>query len=413
MSARSTNWRPLAGGELAGRFDAVVTEIAEALRPLREQAHSHGPTLGTGEGGIALFFHYLERSRLGGPYAGAAEAFLEKAVSAAEQNALWFDLYGGVSGIAWLHQHILGYRDDDGSLDEVDDALVTLLAKDKWTLPYDLIIGLAGMGVYALERWPGGRSREILARVVHHLLARVEPAEVGATCFTPQSQLLPPQAEQHPSGYYNLGVAHGVPAVTAVLAAASQLGVGGEAPGQAVRDTVEWMLSCQLDGVAGTRFPSVIEPGGKRTRTRLAWCYGDAGVAGVLLCVARLLRDEELARQAQEIARHAVSLPEEATGVADAPLCHGAAGIAHIYNRFFQATGEQVFADAALGWYERALAYQRPGTGIAGFQARRATGWEDSAGFLEGATGIGLALLAATEDVEPAWDRLLLLSLAV
>jgi hypothetical protein len=37
-------------------------------------------------------------------------------------------------------------------------------------------------------------------------------------------------------------------------------------------------------------------------------------------------------------------------------------------------------------------------------------GWRSEAGFLEGATGIGLALLGAISDVEPAWDRVLLLS---
>ena len=85
-------------------------------------------------------------------------------------------------------------------------------------------------------------------------------------------------------------------------------------------------------------------------------------------------------------------------------------------------------ADAARLWIERTLDYQREGRemgrGIAGFPAYRPDGapedraegeapkfvWDDDPGFLTGAAGVGLALLAATSDVEPAWDRVLAIS---
>ena len=37
--------------------------------------------------------------------------------------------------------------------------------------------------------------------------------------------------------------------------------------------------------------------------------------------------------------------------------------------------------------------------------------WRPDPGFLEGVAGVGLALLGAVSDVEPAWDRVLLTSL--
>ena len=40
------------------------------------------------------------------------------------------------------------------------------------------------------------------------------------------------------------------------------------------------------------------------------------------------------------------------------------------------------------------------------------TSWADDPGFLGGSAGIALALLAAATPVEPAWDRVLLLSAA-
>ena len=97
-------------------------------------------------------------------------------------------------------------------------------------------------------------------------------------------------------------------------------------------------------------------------------------------------------------------------------MCHGAAGLAHVFNRLFQATGDESFLMAARYWFERTLELRRPGEGIAGFSAYRPPNdgqeeyWDDQVGILEGAAGIALALLAATTEIEPEWDRMLLLS---
>ena len=76
------------------------------------------------------------------------------------------------------------------------------------------------------------------------------------------------------------------------------------------------------------------------------------------------------------------------------------------------ATGEPECRAAAQRWLDDALARRQPGTGVGGYRHPRGRdpGAREHAGFLEGASGIGLALLAMIDDTEPAWDRLLLLS---
>jgi hypothetical protein len=105
----------------------------------------------------------------------------------------------------------------------------------------------------------------------------------------------------------------------------------------------------------------------------------------------------------------------ETTEVRDATLCHGAAGLAHLFNRLYQATGDPRLREAALHWAERTLEMRRPDEGVGGFRAWRAGSPEGRSdpGFLTGAAGIGLALLAAATPVEPAWDRVLLASLPI
>ena len=121
---------------------------------------------------------------------------------------------------------------------------------------------------------------------------------------------------------------------------------------------------------------------------------------------------------ALDIALRAAQRPPEESGVVDAGLCHGAAGLGHIFNKLFQATGKRRFREAAQSWFESALDMRRVGQGIAGFSAfmRDDDGkecWIGRLGILTGVTGIALALLAATTEIDPQWDRMLLLSIAL
>jgi hypothetical protein len=181
----------------------------------------------------------------------------------------------------------------------------------------------------------------------------------------------------------------------------------------------------------GCAFPDEVGGG----PTRLAWCLGDASIAVALLAAAAAFDREDWLTIARELALNASMRPLGFTGVVDAGLCHGAAGLAHVFNRMFRATGEERLAVAARDWFSRTLSMperpvapvllplsgisgqtlQMPANGIAGFSAWTYKGpgkweWTADRGFLTGAAGIGLALMAAVDCHEPTWDRVLLLS---
>lgn len=101
----------------------------------------------------------------------------------------------------------------------------------------------------------------------------------------------------------------------------------------------------------------------------------------------------------------------------DTGLCHGTAGLAHLFNRLYQATGDPEIRDATLAWLRHTLDMQIPGKDYAGLLSwvvsQPGEGrWEGEHGFLTGIAGVGLALLAAVTEIEPSWDRVLLLSTA-
>lgn len=116
----------------------------------------------------------------------------------------------------------------------------------------------------------------------------------------------------------------------------------------------------------------------------------------------------------EHLAKAALRRPLRVALVHDAAFCHGAAGLAHLCNRFYQATRDEAFREAAHSWFETLLGMRRPGEGVGGFSSYMPRDGGDSyewlplPGLVEGAVGIGLTLLAAIEPIEPSWDRMLL-----
>lgn len=261
-----------------------------------------------------------------------------------------------------------------------------------WQGPYGLTGGLVGQGVYALER----RAADRLEQVVDRLTELAEWDSCGAAWFTPPAALPPHLRRTAPEGCYDVGLAHGVPGVVAFLAGVVGLGVAVLKARPLLDGAVGWVLAQRLGSEAASSFPAWAWPGPARKPARAAWCHGDPGVATALLLAARATCDSGLEREAVTIARRAAGRPPFDAGVLDATFCHGTAGLAHMFGRLYQATGDAELKAAARFWVEQTLALWRPGS--------------LDTGLLRGDAGVALSLLAAATYVEPVWDRVLLLS---
>ena len=411
------SWRPVLAGEVRARALAAIHEIAAVLSATWRELID--PSLANGTSGLAILYTYLDQAV---PEKGNDEValrFLNHAVTAIETKRMGPSLYGGISGVAFAIAHIEGGSPnaaEENSYEAIDHLLGKYLDQSPWGGKYDLIGGVVGLGVYALERLPHPRAVEIIERVIGHLAEIAERrGDGGITWFTVPELLVPWQRELCPQGYYNLGVAHGVPGVIALLGEACAAGVARDKARPLLDGAVAWLLSQKLTNDAKSSFPSWAAPGIKQDSSRLAWCYGDLGLAAALLCAARCVGQSIWEGEALEIARQAAERPADQSGVIDGGLCHGAAGVGHLFNRMFQASGNARLREAAAFWFDRALEMRRPGQGVAGFSAfspelPSEDRWVTEPGVLRGAAGIALALLAAATDAEPAWDRMLLVA---
>lgn len=408
------SWQPLLSGELKDAARESLEAIVDALAPLGREPTGE-PSLAGGTTGLALLHGYLARTESGTDDADIARRCLHHATAAVAEQPTLASLYSGLTGVGWALGHLQGCLsglDGEDDLATIDDVLLQHLEQSPWSDNYDVISGLVGFGVYALERLPRLTAIKCLEGVIDRLAETAEHRPEGLTWWTNPAWLPPETRAKYPSGYYNLGLAHGVPGPIALLgqACAADIAVAKARP--LLESAVHWLLSQQ----GPTSFAAWVGPEPAEGPARLAWCYGDPGVAAALLWAARSVQEPKWERAALEIARRAALRPQADSGVVDAGLCHGAAGLGHLFNRMFQATRESWLAETARFWFERTLAMRRPGRGIGGFEAwmpgdNGDQPWVAESGLLNGATGIALALLAATSTVEPAWDRFLLIAI--
>ena len=148
-------------------------------------------------------------------------------------------------------------------------------------------------------------------------------------------------------------------------------------------------------------------------RSRLGWCYGDLGIAMALWQAGVALHNESWKNKALEILLFAAEKRRnlEKNFVKDAGLCHGTAGIGHIFYRVWWNTKMSEFKKAADYWFEQTLKMAIFADGLAGYKAWNGRdGWKNKENLLEGIAGIGLALLTYYYEIEPTWDECMLLS---
>ncbi len=412
-------WQPILKGDLARNAEAVIATIAQALAKAEDSLRSGKPHWRDAPPtDPALFFGYLAAATGRPGHKARAARFLELAVQHFTAGS-GLALYGGLCGLSWTIRHLNGPPvklgiDAGELLGTVDEHLLQVLKAPSWKGDYDLISGLVGFGVYALTRLPGRKAAMVLKRIVAHFEALAKRQRDGLCWFTPPSTLPAEQRKVAPRGYYNLGVAHGLPGVIGLLAEVYDRGIERRRTLRLLKGAVSWMAAHELPASSSLRLPAWVAPGAKPTPCRVAWCYGDLGASVVLLNAARTLGRKAWEREALSLAHQAARCPFAHSGTRDACLCHGAAGNAHLFNRLFQTTGEPEFRDAAQLYYRKTLELRGRPPRLGGYSfwttpdATTDLDWHPNASFLSGLAGVGLALLAATQPVEPRWDGVLL-----
>jgi lantibiotic modifying enzyme len=414
-------WKPILEGELAERSWSSVMTIAKELSSFTTADFS----LAGGSSGIALFFHQLSLVKPYDGYEAQTERFFLHAADALANEISNATLYSGFPGVA-LVGHMLSPSpvSEEDPYESIDDALLSYLDEEEWTLDYDLIGGLVGLGLCAVERIQRASAQQVLSKVLSHLESLSKRVPTGITWWTSPNLLIADVRKEFPEGYYNYGLSHGVPGVIVLLARMLQGGFEVSRVRPLLDGAVAWLLSGKLEPrsaspayaefVGCSHFPAYAFTQEQAFSCRTAWCYGDPGVLYALWIAGKVTQNDTWKQEALRLAEFASSLTLAQAQIRDIPLCHGATGLAHIWNRLYQESGRESLRENARVWFAHSLSLLR-GDGFAGVCSWALDGdayrFKPEADFLNGAAGVGLALLGGLTQNEPQWDRALLLSI--
>jgi hypothetical protein len=394
--------------DCSAALDEVTDQLVAYVR--------RGDTAGAvADSELALFFHYAQDRRGGRLPCSLVASVAERAADGAASTPLRPALHGGLLQIAWTlhHLHESGrYRSEplpEASTD-VDDLLADSVSAPKWDEEWDLISGLSGFAVFALSRLAVAptQSRHTLTRVVRLLDDLAVSTPEGVMWLTPAGRVPPRLQKEWSSGYFNLGAAHGSPAPLTVLAHCAARGI------EAARATPLAERAAQALVAHVTESDSAVTTctwkSGEHVEgpARHAWCYGVPGMAVALGAFGLLSQRRDYVDTARRWAEKA-SDDVERSGVRDPSLCHGSAGLAHVYARLGFSLSSRRLLESAATWHRRSLEARRPAEGIGGFFCLNGEplAWTSEPGFLTGVTGIGLVLASAVSREPPRWDTLL------
>lgn len=214
----------------------------------------------------------------------------------------------------------------------------------------------------------------------------------------------------------NFGLAHGLPSIIKFCVECYKKGVSRKLSYKNATGLINYMLGQKNADTGHSYFPYGGIPDASYSTqnqiSRLAWCYGDLTIGYILYQAGTTFNDQKITSFALEVLEHTTKRrTEEETMVVDAAICHGSAGVAHIYNRIWHYTQKPIFKEATDFWIKKTLDFAVHPDGIAGYKRYNPTTgkYVNEYGLLEGAAGIGLVLLSyLTGDF--SWDYCLMLN---
>jgi hypothetical protein len=365
-------------------------------------------SLAAGAAGTALL--HIERAHTGSQPWHTAHAWIKAAtsqeISAADQAGLYF----GAPAISFiLHATRTGRYDEAAA---AIDAHVTRVAERRLAqvatriergeaatfAEYDVFRGLTGIAVLLLRHLP---DADILEPILSHLVRLTYPTSKGLPGWWVAHD--PASTVPTPGGHANLGIAHGITGVLALLAIALRDGVAVDGQADAIQRICACLDRWQQGGEAGPWWPQWItradlESGRVRQLGpgRPSWCYGTVGIARAQQLAAIALGDITRQRLAEQALAACLSDPAQLAYLTEPGLCHGVAGV---YQTTWRAARDALTLDVAarLPTLKAMLDEADPQT-------------DDS--LLTGSAGLALALHTSAHDTPPhsGWDACLLIT---
>ncbi len=404
-NASKINWNPLYLNN---------QQVQDKIHELADLVSTHYYTierggLMTGLSGVAIFLNeYHKHFNISN--SKIIEDVVEQAFDRVQR--VWHSpsFCSGLTGLLWSVDYIRKNSSDslDFEIDDLNDFLTNQMFDLAQKNDFDFLHGAGGMFYYFLSTRMASDS-VFVKRFTDILYSSAKKEDANTIYWESIVDSTDPYLVQ------NIGLAHGMTSTILILAYLLHIDPNNEQVRELLTLSINFILKCKNDEIDLSIFPNFVSKnrvGNKNSR--LGWCYGDLGIGIALLEAGAILDRQDIISEGFSVLIHTTTRQDtKRNSVWDAGLCHGSSGIAHIYNRIYQATNDQLFKDAALYWYSKTIDTFGIGTdSLGGYRVYLGTGeWKKEYNLLEGISGIGLSLLGSISSIEPQWDSCLLVDL--
>lgn len=319
---------------------------------------------------------------------------------------LYSPLYSnGLAGFLWVLETINEDENVD-YLDDVIDVLKELLLKTYNKISYsnlDFLHGITGIINYFVDFYDD-TYKEIINRYLKSLSDLSKRNETGLFV-----EFYQPVRKEY---LINFGLSHGLPAIIQILSKIFKNKIEVKVTERLLLEYVEFILkSLNNFEQIGSFFSNSFQE--KNIKSRLAWCYGDLGVAISIWQAGDNTSNTKWKQTAEDIFIQTTKRKLLKDGmVVDPMICHGTSGIATIFNRMWRNTDNIIFLNARNYWLNETKKFARFKDGVGGYKyfILPENKWINEYGLLEGAIGLVLTFLQAESKEDIKWDKALLIS---
>jgi lantibiotic modifying enzyme len=391
----------------------VENKLLEIIAVVKANS-SIDSSLFIGHSGFAIFWAYVNELYNDPSLTNEMEKSIAIGLEMFRRENATHTFCNGFAGVCWATEHIVskGWIEADISslFEDIEPYLAITSENDFDAYLFDFMHGGIGAGIYFLERSAHPTAQKHLVKIVDYL--EQQKITSGDDIFWMNNFMK--SESQKLNQEYNLGLAHGIPSVLYFLTKCYEKDIEKAKCQSFLEGAIGWLIKQKLTMKSLSIYPATTS--GNQTPSnpsRLAWCYGDLGIASTIWLAGKTLNKDGWKKEGLEIMLYACERKDlKANNVMDAGICHGAAGVAHFFNRFYWETKMPIFKETASYWIHETLKMATFNDGLAGYKAWQgeAKSWLNEYGLLEGISGIGLVLYSYLSDEEPTWDKCLLLS---
>lgn len=389
--------------------------IADSLMRMKYDRIILPVGLMSGTSGVALSLFYYAIKNNNQEIYDYATRLLKRSlayINDASEDAL--SIYEA-SRIGWMIEHLEQYGfitiDTDSLLIKYDRLVFETIMEQLSKENYDLLGGASGMILYLLKRInsKNGEINVLYLNEIGNEIYKIGHLDEKNKLARWQS----PIYWGKPFLGINLSMSHGMAGLIVILSKIFRITTSDET-NERIRRLMLWgtnfiLRQKKLSIIDNSMYPSYsLDSTMSHRDSRLAWCYGDLGIAFCLQEAGKALNEKSLIEEAKLIFKHSCNRRTSPnTLISDHWLCHGASGVAYFFTKAFQFFKDLEFQEAANFWLNKTNVLTENYYNKSNKTENNSI---DNIGLLNGVSGLLLHYNSIQDPKYQGWDEILLLN---